>query len=184
MFVNRLKLPLIPSLNKEGKSPKFETSPLFIQREGQGELCQVQGSFLLFLFRFMQFHENWQKRNDDNNTDKYVKMFFDVRDRASQKIADGGHAEDPGASAANTVSQKTPVLHPSHAGDRRSECPHDRHKTRKDQRLPAVFFKKFMRTFEMFFMKKQGIFALKEPRACVVSDKISGVVPCDRRRDQ
>ena len=110
-----------------------------------------------------------------------MDLFFDIRNGAAEKIACEGHQAHPADSAEDIIGKKFSVTHLPDAGNSRRERPHNRHKTRNDDRLGPVFFIKFLGADQMVAVKEEGLFTVENLRAEMIADPIAGGVSCDGR---
>ena len=133
--------------------------------------------FLAFSFSgFLPLKEHRQERDKDDERHHPMKMFVDIRDAAAQKIADRCHQQNPKNAADHVEGKETAVAHPPHTGDRRRKRADDRNKSRQNNGLAAVFFKKIMRTLNVVLLEKERVFAIEKPGANEITDGIARAV--------
>lgn len=129
-------------------------------------------------------HCHRQHRNQHDRYDNQREVVLD--DLKIAEVITGEHAySDPGDAADNVVGDKPPVSHAPDARDKRRERPDDRHEPRDDDRLAAVPFVEFVSSFQVLFVQKPDVLAMKDPGAHPVTyPVVDGVADDCRNREK
>lgn len=128
--------------------------------------------------------DDWrQNRKQNDSADYQMKIFADIGDARTQKIAAQNHAADPEGSAKNIEGEVSSIGHSRGTSYRRAESPNNGHKTRENHGAAAIFFVEVASTLQMTTAEKEGIIAFVKSGTRAAANPVTKLVANDGAQD-